>query len=117
MNTGVATAVPALNGFPLGVTSGNFISQPFSLLDSTFYNPTFVTNNGGTVSAAESVFLAGLLNSQTYFNIHNMTNPTGEIRAFLVPVPEPMTFAPAGLALVVLATLCRRKECRQRPVR
>ena len=112
MNTGVATAVPALPGFPLNVTSGSFISPPFSLLDSTFYNPAFITSNGGSVSTAEPIFLAGLLNSQTYFNIHDATNPSGEVRAFLVPIPEPMTFAPAGLALVVFATLRRRRLVR-----
>ena len=85
MNTGVATAVPALPGFPLGVTSGNFINQQFSLLDTAFYNPTFITNNGGSVSTAEPIFLAGLLNGQTYFNIHNTTNSGGEVRAFFGP--------------------------------
>jgi hypothetical protein len=113
-NVGVATALPALPNFPLGMTSGTFINQVFSLLDSTFYNPAFITNNGGSVGTAEPVFLAGLLNNQTYFNIHTSTNPGGEIRAFLVPTPEPVTFVPAGLALVALGTWRRRKECRQR---
>ena len=103
-NTGVATAVPALPGFPLGVTSGTFTNQVFSLLDPTFYNPAFITANGGTVSSAEPVFLAGLLAGNTYFNIHTSTFPGGEIRAFLVPTPEPGTFllgvlAACGLAL------------------
>jgi hypothetical protein len=102
-----------LPGFPLGVTSGNFINQPYSLLDPTFYNPAFITSNGGSVTTAEPVFLAGLLNDQTYFNVHTTPNPGGEVRAFLVPIPEPATFVLAGLALLVLATLLRRKECRQ----
>src|ERR1700740_3363223 len=41
-NSGVATALPALPGFPLGVTSGTF-DQTFSLLDASFYNTAFVT--------------------------------------------------------------------------
>jgi hypothetical protein len=101
-NTGVATAVPALAGFPLGVTSGSFNNQLFSLLDPTFYNPTFITNNGNTVAAAEGVLLAGLANGQTYFNIHTSTSAGGEIRAFLLPLPEPGTFVLAGLALAGL---------------
>jgi len=107
-NTGVATAVPVLPGFPQGVTSGNFINQVFSLLDPTFYNPAFITSNGGSVSTAEPVFLAGLLNDQTYFNIHTPANPGGEVRAFLVPIPEPATFALAVLSLLVLGTVRRR---------
>jgi hypothetical protein len=103
-NTGVATAVPFLPGFPSGVTSGSFINQTFSLLDPTFYNPAF---DGGSVSTAEPIFLAGLLNGQTYFNIHTGTNPGGEVRAFLV-APEPATFVAGFLSLVVLATVRHR---------
>jgi hypothetical protein len=101
----VATAVPVLPGFPQGVTSGSFINQVFSLLDPTFYNPAFITNNGGSVSTAEPVFLAGLLNNQTYFNIHTAANPGGEVRAFLVQTPEPPTFVLAILSLLVLGTV------------
>lgn len=108
-NTGVATAVPVLPGFPAGVTSGSFINQQFSLLDAAFYNPAFIMANGGSVSTAEPVFLAGLLNSETYFNIHTPANPGGEIRAFLLPVPEPATFALGGLALLGIGTVRRRK--------
>lgn len=109
-NTGVATAVPFLPGFPQGVTSGSFINQAFSLLDPTFYNPAFLTINGGSVSTAEPVFLAGLLNDQTYFNIHTLANPGGEVRAFLVPIPEPATFVLTVLSLLVLGTVDRRRR-------
>ena len=105
-NTGVATALPVLPGFPMGVTSGSFLNQTFSLLDASFYNPSFITANGGSVGTAEPVFLAGLLKGQTYFNIHTTANPGGEIRAFLVP--EPATLVVAGLALLVLGTVRRR---------
>jgi hypothetical protein len=56
-NAGVATTVPTFGAlgpnpeFPLGVTSGTY-DQTFSLLDSRFYNPAFVTANGGTVAGA-----------------------------------------------------------------
>jgi hypothetical protein len=108
-NTGVATMVPVLLGFPSGVTSGSFINQQFSLLDPAFYNPAFITANGGSVGTAEPVFLAGLLNDETYFNIHTAANPGGEIRAFLVPLPEPATFVLGGLALAGFGMMRRRK--------
>jgi hypothetical protein len=106
-NTGVATMVPALPGFPLNVTSGTFNNAFFSLLDPTFYNPAFITSNGGTVLTAEPVFLTGLLNGQTYFNIHTPNNPGGEVRAFLV-TPEPSTFALFGIALAIFAARRRK---------
>jgi CHRD domain/PEP-CTERM motif len=109
-NVGVATAVPVLPGFPMGVTSGSFNNALFSLLDSAFYNPAFVTANGGSVATAEPVFLNGLLNQQTYFNIHTSTNPGGEVRAFLVIVPEPATFLLAGISLLGLAAAARRRR-------
>jgi hypothetical protein len=106
-NTAVATAVPALAGFPLGVTSGSFNNMLFDLTSASFYNPTFVTNNGGTVASAEATLLAGLAAGQTYFNIHTSTSPGGEIRGFLVATPEPGGFALVGLAL---AALCMRRR-------
>ena len=106
-NAGVATTVPAFIGFPLGVTSGTYHSQVFSLLDSAFYNPAFVSANGGTVATAEPVFLAGLLNGRTYLNIHTTNNPGGEIRGFVIP--EPATLALLGLGLFGVA-LSRRRQ-------
>lgn len=106
-NAGVATTVPAFIGFPLGVTSGTYHSQVFSLLDPVFYNPAFVTANGGTVATAEPVFLAGLLAGRTYLNIHTMNNPSGEIRGFVIP--EPATLALLGLGLFG-AALSRRRQ-------
>lgn len=41
-NAGVATTVPAFDGFPLGGTSGTFSSAVFDLTQSSIYNPAFV---------------------------------------------------------------------------
>ena len=58
-NVGVATALPALPGFPLGVTQGTYPSPVFSLLDQTFYNPAFITMEGG-LPQAEAALIAGI---------------------------------------------------------
>lgn len=112
-NTGVATAVPVLPAFPQNVTSGSFSNQTFSLLDAAFYNPAFITNNGGSAATAEPVFLNGLLAGQTYFNIHTAANPGGEIRAFLLPAvtaPEPSTMILMSVGLVALLFRHRRSR-------
>jgi hypothetical protein len=93
-NAMVATTIPTFGAlgpppipeFPLGVTSGTY-DQTFSLLDSRFYNPLFVTANGGTVASAEATLIAGLESHLTYFNIHTVNFPGGEIRDQLVPGP------------------------------
>jgi hypothetical protein len=74
-NAIVATTVPTFGAlgpnpeFPLGVTFGTY-DQTFDLTNSTFYNPAFVTANGGTVATAEAALIAGLESQMTYFNIH-----------------------------------------------
>src|SRR5215467_8671493 len=87
-NAGVATTLPAFMGFPLGVTSGTF-DHTFSLTDSTFYNPAFVSSHGGTVASAEAALEAGIEDEMTYFNIHTVNFSGGEIRSQLFAVPEP----------------------------
>lgn len=112
---GVATTLPAFPGFPLGVTSGNYI-HTFDLTNPTTYNPAFIMANGGTLATAEAALLTGMLGGKSYFNIHTVVAPAGEIRGFLVPaavgaVPEPWTAGLLGIGLAA-ALLGRRTERR-----
>jgi hypothetical protein len=122
-NVGVATTVPTFGAlgpnpeFPLGVTSGTY-DQIFSLLDSKFYNPAFVTLQGG-LAQAETALIAGIEGGQTYFNIHTSKFPGGELRVQLLPVGVPGPIAGAGLpglitacgGLLLLGWWRRRRQC------
>jgi len=107
-NAGVATQVPTFSLFPLGVTSGTFTQTFDSSLAST-YNPAFVTL-AGSVSAAESMLFSGLAAGDAYLNIHTSQFPTGEIRGFLAPIPEPETSALMLAGLGLVAAMARRRR-------
>ena len=114
-NAGVATTVPAFQGFPLGVTQGVYLSPVFDLTQPLIYNPAFVTMQGG-LSQAEAALIAGIENDQTYFNIHTMANMGGEIRGQLEPlgsVPEPTTLLLLGTTLTGLGFANRWRQRRQ----
>jgi hypothetical protein len=106
-NEGVATTQPTFPavdgslGFPLGVTSGTFSSGVYDLTQPLIYNPAFVAMFSGGIPQAEAALIAGLEGGATYFNIHTMDIPAGEIRGELTAVPGPI--AGAGLPGLILA--------------
>jgi hypothetical protein len=106
---GVATVTPTFPGFPLGGTSGTY-DATFNMTLADSYNPAFITSHGGTVSSAMNALIFGLDAGQTYLNIHSTLFPGGEIRGFLVAVPEPSTYALmlGGLGLAGLVARRRR---------
>src|ERR1043165_6669554 len=107
-NAGVATTTPSFAGFPLGVSSGSF-SNTLDLTSASSYNPAFVTANGGTPAGAESALASAMAGGQAYWNIHSTFANGGEIRGFLVPVPEPSTLVLLGLGAGVIGWRLRRR--------
>ena len=106
---GVATTTPSFAGFPVGVTSGTY-SDTLDLTLASSYNPAFVTANGGTTAGAESALAAAMAGGNAYWNIHSQAFPGGEIRGFLVAVPEPSTISLIGLGTGALIWRLRRKH-------
>ena len=107
---GVATQTPSFVGFPLGVTSGTFMTTLDMSLAST-WNPAYITANGGTPAGAEAAFVTAVQSGNAYLNIHTRTFGGGEIRGFLLPIPEPASltlFATGGLGLGLAAWKRRR---------
>lgn len=106
---GVATVTPTFPGFPLGVTSGSY-SQLFDMTLASSYNPAFITSHGGTVASAEDALFTGIEGGMGYLNVHSNLFPSGEIRGFLVFVPEPVTLSVFGAGLGGVALLRRRRK-------
>lgn len=95
----VATTTPSFAGFPIGVFSGSF-SNTLDLTASSSWNPSYITGNGNTTAGAESALAAAMAGGFSYWNIHSQQFGGGEIRGFLVAVPEPSTLALMGLGVV-----------------
>jgi len=108
-SAGVATTTPTFAGFPLGVTSGTY-ENTLDLTLASSYNPSFVAANGGTTANAEAVLTAAMAAGEAYWNIHTSSHPGGEIRGFLVPVPEVGTFMTGGLCLLGMIIAARNKK-------
>lgn len=99
---GVATTLPTFPGFPSGVTAGTY-DHTFDMLLASSYNPSYITNNGGTPATAFAALRAAITAGKAYLNIHSTMFPGGEIRGFLnlcptINVSIPDAFAlPAGV--------------------
>ena len=105
---GVATTTPFFTGFPIGVTSGT-MDQTYDMTLATSYNSAYVTANGGTPASAEAALFSSFNTGQAYLNIHSSSFGSGEIRGFLIAVPEPASLSlfVAGAATLLLG---RRKR-------
>ncbi len=108
---GVATMTPTFSGFPLGVTAGSF-DMTYDMTLASFFNPAYVTTNGGTTASAFTALYAGMISGNAYLNIHTSTFPGGEIRGFLTVVtPEPSSVLLMGAGLMgILGFAVRRKR-------
>jgi hypothetical protein len=99
---GVATTTPYFSGFPIGVTSGTY-DITLDLTQASSYNPSYVSANGGTTASAEIALTSAIAADKAYLNVHSTTFGGGEIRGFLILVPEPSSLAliaVGGLAYV-----------------
>ena len=104
----VATQTPYFVDFPIGVTFGSY-SHLFNTLDTSTYNASFVTANGGTAAGAEAALAAALTAGKAYLNIHSTEFPGGEIRGFLVPEPSTIgLIALGGIGFLFAARKARR---------
>jgi hypothetical protein len=83
---GVATQLPSFEGFPAGVTAGNY-DHTFDLTLASSFNASFISANGD-VAGAEAALLTALAEGRAYLNIHTSLYPGGEIRGFFTPVPD-----------------------------
>jgi hypothetical protein len=104
---GVATTTPTFAGFPSGVTSGSY-SNILDLTLASSYNPSFVTANGGTTAGAELALTNAIADGKAYWNIHSSVFAGGEIRGFLLPVPEPASLVLLGCGAVSVVARRRR---------
>lgn len=111
----VITVTPTFIGFPLGVKAGTY-NHIFDMTLASSYNPSFLSlpDYGGDVSLAEAGLFALFGEGKSYFNIHTIIHPGGEIRGNLVsvpepaPVPEPSTFLLLGAGRAELVAWRRK---------
>lgn len=103
----VATQTPIFSGFPSGVMSGTY-DWTFDTTLASSYRAGWITDSGGSTAAAESQLFDATADGRAYFNIHTTVFPGGEIRGFLVPVPEPAAAGPVAIAMTGLIAARRR---------
>jgi len=100
---GVAVTPGTLPDFPVGVTSGTY-TRTIDLTLTGSYTAGFLTLGGGTAAGTEALLFSSILEGTAYFNIHSSTFPGGEIRGFLIPVPEPGSLLLLGGGTLTLMT-------------
>jgi len=94
--SGTAGVAVPFAGFPSSVRSGTY-SNVIDLTLTGSWQSGFLSGYPNTAAAETALF--GAMNSgQTYWNIHSGAFPGGEIRGFLVAIPEPSAIALAGCA-------------------
>jgi hypothetical protein len=69
------------------------------MLLSSSYNPSYVTNNGGTPASAFAALKAAIGAGRAYLNIHSTLFMGGEIRGFLTACPTINVSIPDAFAL------------------
>jgi CHRD domain/PEP-CTERM motif len=96
---------------PTANNNGNGFIQTAGVVFSLTRSSNAVT--GGTITNAPILLTSGqeidLLNGKYYINIHTANNPGGEMRGFLVPVPEPGSMLLGMVALGALSLRRRRR--------